>query len=169
MTPTAKIRLPHDAASVLAACQQVGIYPRHTPCLLATNDPTRPYSEWSIGTDEPRICEYKDGRLYQSGHLVWSPAAAPQDSFDPVGVLRAALTDTIAWMWDPDADPTEQFEQVAAVFYRDTGHLRPGKSDPMAMTGSPEDRAQAWEVWRHQRAREVLANMRAALAATEEK
>lgn len=43
-------------------------------------------------------------------------------------------------------DENDRFEIINGLFYRDTGHLRPGKDDPFSNSSSPEnvDRFKRW-------------------------
>lgn len=47
------------------------------------------------------------------------------------------------------ADANESFEEAAALFYRETGYMAPGKSVPMEMGGEDYDVARqgAWTHW----------------------
>ena len=76
--------------------------------------------------------------------------------------LERAATKAERWLWDPDENQLEQFERIADEFYAATGHLRPGKDDPIEDTSSPENRKR-WQEWSQGRNREVLASLRAAL------
>jgi len=46
-------------------------------------------------------------------------------------------------------DENEQYEQLAAEFYRDTGMMAPGKDVPAAMgcIWSPRERFEKWNEW----------------------
>ena len=77
--------------------------------------------------------------------------------------LRAIILDFDGTFTDVRAEAAP----FADEFRRDTGYLRPGKSEPLEMS-SPErdrERAEAWEAWRRERSRKVLADLRAAIAA----
>jgi hypothetical protein len=76
--------------------------------------------------------------------------------------LAQAAKAAADWMWDPDA-PAEQYERMAEEFYRATGYLRPGKSEPLECGDRTEERAAAWERWRTERARSLLSNLRTTL------
>lgn len=75
--------------------------------------------------------------------------------------LVEALTDLAAWATDPD-DST-QFDRIADEFFRETGFMRPGKDVAAAMIQDREEAWAAWETWRTNRARLLLANARAVL------
>lgn len=60
--------------------------------------------------------------------------------------LYSALRLALRWMGDSD-DPTGTFEDIGDWFYRDTGYLRPGKSEPLECGGRDEERQAAWEAW----------------------
>ena len=73
--------------------------------------------------------------------------------------LRKAVADALAWFSDPDTDVVEQFERIAEEFYRETGHLRPGKSYPMGLL-PPDDLDSIWSEWTYMRQRSVLKGLR---------
>lgn len=60
--------------------------------------------------------------------------------------LREALRLALRWMGDP-ADAMGTFEDIGEWFYRDTGFLRPGKSEPLECGGRDEERQAAWNEW----------------------
>ena len=61
----------------------------------------------------------------------------------------------------------ENWENVAAEFYRDTGFLRPGKSYPPECYVDPEEQRAAWNTWVKARALRTAAAIRSLLAETE--
>lgn len=73
-------------------------------------------------------------------------------SFRTYGASLAArvdvLTEALAWreQFEPRAgeDANERFERIAEAFYRETGHLRPGKD---CCIESNEVRQEAWDAW----------------------
>jgi hypothetical protein len=65
--------------------------------------------------------------------------------------LIGAATDLLeALQWREQFEPregedsNERFERIAAVFYRETGFLRPGKD---CRVNSHEERQEAWDAW----------------------
>ena len=81
---------------------------------------------------------------------------------------REAIREVVAWLWDPDENANAQFERIAEEFYRATGYMRPGKDDPLPHSQEYEiERNRAWERWRTDRSRTVLAKLRDALAKME--
>lgn len=76
--------------------------------------------------------------------------------------LREALTLALRWMGDP-TDPLKTFEDIADWFYRDTGYLRPGKSEPLECGDRTEEREAAWKEWTKTMRDHVQAMCRAAL------
>lgn len=44
-------------------------------------------------------------------------------------------------------DVTMQFDAIAEMFHHDTGYMRPGKSQPLEMIHTDEERAKAWNLW----------------------
>lgn len=50
------------------------------------------------------------------------------------------------WLGD-HRDPTGTFEDIGDWFYRETGFLRPGKSDPLECGDRDEERRRAWDEW----------------------
>jgi hypothetical protein len=82
--------------------------------------------------------------------------------------LRAALKLAVRWMGDP-RDPLGTFEDIGEWFYRDTGFLRPGKSEPLECGGRDEERAEAWKDWAHRTREHVYETCRKALAAPSER
>jgi hypothetical protein len=62
--------------------------------------------------------------------------------------MRAALEAVKVWR-GVGLDPLEHFEAIGEMFYKDTGFLRPGKSEPMECysEGREEERRKFWEAW----------------------
>jgi hypothetical protein len=83
--------------------------------------------------------------------------------------LVAAVRAAAAWISDPDANPIEEYERIAAEYQRDTGRLRPGKSAPIetGRESSSEENRQRFHEWCRERSRKVLAELRAAIALAE--
>lgn len=69
--------------------------------------------------------------------------------------LREAAHVAVEWMWDPDDG--EQYERIAAEFLFQTRYMRPGKDDRRGIH-SEDERFIAWNRWREDRARKVLAD-----------
>ena len=84
--------------------------------------------------------------------------------------VRAALALASAWSFDPDEDANVRFERIAEWFHRETGMLRPGKSQPIECHGSPndEERQERFTKWCEGKARALCVALRAALAASAE-
>lgn len=61
-------------------------------------------------------------------------------------MMYEALALAVRWMGDP-ANPLGTFEDIADWFYRDTGYLRPGKSEPLECGNRSEERDAAWKAW----------------------
>ncbi len=80
--------------------------------------------------------------------------------------LREALELAAKWLTNPDESATDSFERIADWFYRDTGFLRPGKSQPLEMGENADQRQEAWKSWVESKQREVYDSVRDALAAT---
>jgi len=82
--------------------------------------------------------------------------------------LLAALRELTGWtMRLPGEDANDTFERLADDFYRDTGMLRPGKSQPLEVyMGNDEDgrRARAWAEWCAQKRGHIEARCFAAIA-----
>lgn len=76
--------------------------------------------------------------------------------------LRVALRLAVRWMGDP-SDPLGTFEDIGDWFYRETGFLRPGKSEPLECGGRDEEREAAWQEWAKRKRVHVLEACRAAL------
>lgn len=57
---------------------------------------------------------------------------------------------------DPDENENVRFERIAELFYKDTGYLRPGKSDPEKDTSSSEN-VDRFNKWYHDKCRIALA------------
>lgn len=73
------------------------------------------------------------------------------------------------WYADYGHDRLTQYEDAAEAFYRDTGLMAPGKSEPMgwAWLHSQEERSERWEAWCKARAdarMSAVARLRADLA-----
>ena len=77
--------------------------------------------------------------------------------------LRKALALAVRWMGDP-SDPLGTFEDIGDWFYRDTGYLRPGKSEPLECGGRDEERYAAWDAWAKQTRNHVQKVCREALS-----
>lgn len=76
--------------------------------------------------------------------------------------MRDALRDLLAFFKLPGESENERFERIGKEFYRETGMLRPGKSEPMQCwyPGRDEDRQRAFDEWcqaRQETARAALA------------
>lgn len=79
-------------------------------------------------------------------------------------VKAMTLSEMLRWCHDPDCSPNEQFEDINDWFYRETGNLRPGKSD---IRGIPEKtRLQSWDKWLLEKQRAYRAGL-LAIAAVE--
>lgn len=81
--------------------------------------------------------------------------------------LRNALALAVRWMGDP-SDPLGTFEDIGDWFYRDTGLLRPGKSEPLECGDRSEERAAAWKEWTTKKRDHVRATCLSALGETPE-
>ena len=73
-----------------------------------------------------------------------------------------AITQALGWFYDPDENALTQFERIGDWFYRETGHLRPGKDDRLEDTNSPENRKRFQE-WCASKSREALFALRESL------
>lgn len=84
-------------------------------------------------------------------------AAAPE--------LLKALTGLVTFFSPPGECSMERFERLAAEFYRETGMLAPGKSEPMECSyqGRDEERRERYDRWVADR----VAAARAAIAKAE--
>lgn len=73
------------------------------------------------------------------------------------------VRDALAWSEQLNRRPgeghNECFERIAEVFYRKTGHMRPGKDASPGSGVSMDERQAAWDAW----IAEGIAKMRAAL------
>ncbi len=56
----------------------------------------------------------------------------------------------------------EEFEELAMLFYRETGHLAPGKDAPRELAGDEEIRRAKWVEWRAKRAAQAAPKPQAA-------
>lgn len=91
---------------------------------------------------ERRIAERDRGKPLPRIEAAFAIAAAEVDLDalrSEVGRLRAALYDVLEMCLDPN-DANESFEQVGRLYERATGHLRPGKDDPLRDSSSDENR-----------------------------
>jgi hypothetical protein len=77
-----------------------------------------------------------------------------------VSRLRASLAGLLAMFPQEGEDVLYQFERIAADFERDTGFMRPGKSQPLDCGHTDAEREDAWKAW----VAEKLLRARAALA-----
>lgn len=78
--------------------------------------------------------------------------------------LRALLT---AWLVEYEKPRLEQYEDAAEEFYRETGMMAPGKSEPTEWAGmhDQEERRTRWEAWTRARADAKMNAVRTCLAA----
>lgn len=62
--------------------------------------------------------------------------------------------------------PLEHFEAIGEMFYKDTGFLRPGKSEPMECYSEEreKERRKVWDGWIKEKSRELNDRVAAALA-----
>lgn len=74
--------------------------------------------------------------------------------------LEAILTIVQRWLGTGYAN--EDFEEIADWFHRDTGYLRPGK-DSASPIDDYEERKEAWEKWRKEKAATVRVKIALAL------
>lgn len=66
--------------------------------------------------------------------------------------------------------PLDQWEDLAEVFYKDTGFLRPGKDYPAGhglSEAEESERDAKWKAWSEKRRSEMTARIRAAIAKAE--
>lgn len=64
--------------------------------------------------------------------------------------------------------PLDQWEDLAEEFHKETGFMRPGKDYPMGYGLDEEreaERSAAWKQWAEKRRDEMIARLRAAIAA----
>lgn len=76
--------------------------------------------------------------------------------------IKESVAQALGWFHDPDENPLAQFERIGDWYFRETGHLRPGKDDRLEDTSSPENRKRFQE-WCAAKSRERLAALRASL------
>lgn len=98
------------------------------------------------------------------------PTAAGHEQQEANARLIAAAPDLLeALQWREQFEPregedvNERFERIAAVFYRETGHLRPGKDCSME---SMDVRQAAWDEWMEAGRAKARAAIAKALGAT---
>lgn len=77
--------------------------------------------------------------------------------------LESALRLAVRWMGDAE-DPLGTFEDIGEWFYRETGYLRPGKSEPLECGARSEERDRAWKEWAAKTRTLVRATCLAALS-----
>ena len=92
------------------------------------------------------IIRVPGGWVYLSGMggLVFVPWTKTSKALE----MREALEQVRIWR-GIGMDPVEHFEAIGDMFQRDTGFLRPGKSEPMETyyDGREEERRGYWEAW----------------------
>jgi hypothetical protein len=93
---------------------------------------------------------------------LYDGAPYPLEALDEIEKLREALRLALRWMGDA-SDPLGTFEDIGEWFYRDTGYLRPGKSEPLECGGRDEEREAAWKAWTAKTRNHVRATCLAAL------
>lgn len=123
-----------------------------------------PFPGSDILTDEQNKAAAREHAKVCKKHPARETEAALAASQAEAAELRKALERAASWMRDPE-HATEQFEEIAEMFYRDTGILRPGKSYPLPMSPpSDEERYRVRHEWCDKKSIEVLTQARAALA-----
>jgi hypothetical protein len=101
--------------------------------------------------DRNAVCAIMDGHAKEREANARLIAAAPD--------LLAALIELEQFHAREGEGPSERFERLGEIFYRETGFLRPGK-DASPLSGvSYEERVAAWDKWSDGR----IARARAAL------
>jgi hypothetical protein len=73
--------------------------------------------------------------------------------------LAARVAELEALLHNPDENANERFERIGEMYYRDTGFLRPGKSEP-AETGRESNSAEnicRFDSWWTAKCRAALA------------
>ncbi len=84
---------------------------------------------------------------------------AVQDQRD---TARTALRMVLARCRDPNAPAGESYERVAEEFWRETGHMAPGKDAPAALGGASfEERSAAFRAWEDRKWAEAWAAAKA--------
>lgn len=76
-------------------------------------------------------CQYRakaDDAIHREMELVMEHAA-----------LLKVVEEMEFWFYNPDENANARFERIGEAYYRDTFHLRPGKSDPERNTSDPEN------------------------------
>ena len=127
----------------------------HTTDWLSTETLLTPRKARKIESGRRLICMVSDSATDQEWALLKS---APE--------LAEALKAAHDWRGLCDENSLETFERIADLFRRDTGMLRPGKDQAMALGGHPtdEERDKAWREWCERKNAELDAKIRAALA-----
>ncbi len=107
------------------------------------------------------------GWIYLSGlggmtFVPWTKTAKAME-------MREALEAVRVWR-GIGLDPLEHFEAIGEMFYKATGFLRPGKSEPMETyyEGREEERRKYWEDWCRKMNLHLDEQITAAMAADEE-
>lgn len=83
--------------------------------------------------------------------------------------LLADLKLALRWQYDPD-DPLGTFEDIADWFRRETGYMRPGKSEPMECSYGEDrerEREKAWNDWRMEKNRWVRGVLQRVIEASD--
>lgn len=111
------------------------------------------------------VCHYSPGSM--CGHATCEHRAALEQLRIIIARVTAerdearnTLRLAVRWMGDAN-DPLTTFEDIADWFYRDTGFLRPGKSEPLECGDRSEEREAAWKVWAKQTREQVYETCRA--------
>lgn len=90
----------------------------------------------------------------------WSPISKAYE-------MRAALEQAREW-GGLGMDANEHFEAMGAMFYRETGFIRPGKDDPSDSHFAGEvrenERKKYWDDWYRKKSKEIAGRILAALA-----
>lgn len=87
--------------------------------------------------------------------------ATPEPGEQATRVLQMALS----LIYDPD-DPTGSFEHVGELYHRETGFLRPGKSEPMETGRDSNTPENLWRFakWWDDKRREAIVSLKTLLA-----
>jgi hypothetical protein len=89
------------------------------------------------------------------------------DALNDRTALLEVCRSVVGWIHNPDENALERFERIAEWFYRETGYLRPGKSEALEATSPEGERDKAWNRWVETKNRQMVTALRAAIEKAE--
>ena len=115
------------------------------------------------------FCTPFAGAAQQDNALAEALARADRDRLSlELDEARSLLADLRDWHAHTDEDANEVFERIGEAFYRDTGWLRPGKSESPERAHDPEERRRKFHEWCQRQHAALTERIRAAAVMPQE-